>query len=330
MPRLRFLLLGFLIAAAGCLQREPAPQARAEHEAGRTVYNARCYFCHGYSGNARTVAAATLRPAPRDFTAASPGELSVERIERAVREGVPGSAMASFSATLSADEIRRVAAFVHREFVVDKAENTRYHTPENGWPDHARYADAFAFVTGALSADAPWESLTPSQARGKKLYLEACVTCHVRADPARDAVTWESRAVSYPPNRASCLSCHNRERIGTVEDGGDPHSLHDRAPALAGLSALQARGERLFQANCAFCHAADGTGRNWIGAFLEPHPADFTSPDFARRMTRGALRARIAEGKPDASMPAWRTVLAPAEIDAVAAYIERAFSGPLR
>ena len=24
---------------------------------GRAIYNFRCYFCHGYSGNARTVAA---------------------------------------------------------------------------------------------------------------------------------------------------------------------------------------------------------------------------------------------------------------------------------
>ena len=28
----------------------------AENEHGRAVYNFRCYFCHGYSGNARTLA----------------------------------------------------------------------------------------------------------------------------------------------------------------------------------------------------------------------------------------------------------------------------------
>jgi cytochrome c oxidase cbb3-type subunit 3 len=29
---------------------------------------------------------------------------------------------------------------------------------------------------------------------------------------------------------------------------------------VAGLEARERRGEKLFQANCAFCHGADGTG----------------------------------------------------------------------
>ena len=41
-------------------------------------------------------------------------------------------------------------AFVESEFVRAKARNTAYHTAGNGWPDHARYAAAFPFVTGAL------------------------------------------------------------------------------------------------------------------------------------------------------------------------------------
>ncbi|HEX6266168.1 MAG TPA: c-type cytochrome [Burkholderiales bacterium] len=300
------------------------------HEAGRTVYNARCYFCHGYSGDARTVAAASLQPPPRDFTAAGAG-LTRERIEQAVRHGVPGTAMTSFGKILSDAEMRSVAAFVEREFVRERAPNTRYHTPANGWPDHERYAEAFPFATGARSAAEPLEALDEAGRRGKRLYLTACVTCHDRGAPAGEAPPWETRAVSYPVNTAACLSCHNREgiRAAAAQDAGDPHSRHDRAPQLPALSEAERRGEGLYQANCAFCHAADGTGRNWIGTFLEPHAADFTAGAFRERMTRAGLRAAIGAGKPGSSMPAWRSVLSPGEIDAVAAYVERAFTGPL-
>lgn len=293
-----------------------------EHEAGRAVYNARCYFCHGYSGDARTVAAKTLATPPRDFTRAAPDELTEARIARAVREGVPGTGMAPFANVLSGEEIARVSAFVQREFVQAKASNTRYHIEANGWPRHERYADAFPFVRGELATDAPQDALSPEQRRGRELFLSACVTCHEERDtPAR----WETRAVSYPPNAASCLSCHNRHGVRVGLDAGDPHSVHDRVPAIAGLSARERRGEALFQANCAFCHAADGTGRNWIGSFLEPHAADFTSAEVRARLDAAALRHTIREGKPGTSMPAWRSVLDAAQVDAVAAYVERAF-----
>jgi cytochrome c oxidase cbb3-type subunit 3 len=240
--------------------------------------------------------------------------------------------------------MQAVAGFVRREFVLAKAPNTRYHTVENGWPDHERYAAAFPFVTGALSLDIPPERLDASQAAGRRLFVSACITCHDRgAGPA----IWEPRAVSYPPSPATCLSCHNREGIPVRQPGasgrslsptyhgrehpadpGDPYSLHDRVPRLAGLDRVEREGERLYQANCAFCHAADGTGRNWIGAFLEPHPTDFTNPAHRARLTASRVAKIAREGVPGSSMPAWKNVLEERDLAAVAAYIERAFLRP--
>ena len=62
-----------LAACDGPAGHGPAPAAAAvatasEHELGRKVYNFRCYFCHGYSGAAKTLAATYLKPLPRDFT----------------------------------------------------------------------------------------------------------------------------------------------------------------------------------------------------------------------------------------------------------------------
>ncbi|MBF0283556.1 MAG: cytochrome c [Magnetococcales bacterium] len=94
---------------------------------------------------------------------------------------------------------------------------------------------------------------------------------------------------------------------------------------MAGLTASEQRGEALYQANCAFCHAADGTGRNWIGSFLEPHPRDLTQPEFMGGMPPGRLKQVIREGLPGTSMPAWGGVLSADQINDVTEYIARVF-----
>ncbi len=87
---------------------------------------------------------ATMLPSvPRAFRGMRPDEMPRERIALAVANGVPGTAMKSFAGTLAPREIEAVSAFVHDEFVVRNAGNTRYHTPENGWPRHERYAAAY-------------------------------------------------------------------------------------------------------------------------------------------------------------------------------------------
>ena len=175
------------------------PQARAqapEHEAGRRIYNFRCYFCHGYSGDARTLAASMLEPAPRDFTRA-PG-LVEARAAAAVRSGIPGSAMASFADTLSPREIELVARFVVAEFVQARAPNTRYHTRANGWPDHERYAGAFPFATGEIPLDRPEASLTGTERAGKQLFMGACISCHDRAKVLDAGAAWQPVAPQRP------------------------------------------------------------------------------------------------------------------------------------
>ena len=90
-------LLAALMPLSGCDGAPPAAPASAPgaqataagtklHERGRAVYNYRCYFCHGYSGDARTLAATYLNPRPRDFTR---GGLDAPAVAAAVGEGHP-------------------------------------------------------------------------------------------------------------------------------------------------------------------------------------------------------------------------------------------------
>jgi cytochrome c oxidase cbb3-type subunit III len=304
-----------------------------DHELGRSIYNFRCYFCHGYSGDAQTLASSYLDPRPRDFNATSADKLSRESMLSAVKNGRAGTAMRGFEGILKPAEIALVTDFVRREFMINKAPNTRYHTAENGWPNHERYAAAFPFATGKIMLDTSAENMTPEQRAGHRLFMTSCVSCHDRAKVSEPGAPWESRPLSYPRNGFS--PGDNYASPGRTGPGAPPkvdaitsatpYHLHDKVPQLSGLSAQQRMGESLYQENCAFCHAADGTGRNWIGSFLEPHPRDLTSPKFMSTMTPERLSGVIRDGLPETSMPAWKSVLKDDEIQAIIAYVGRAF-----
>ncbi len=341
------LLAAAVVALGGCSKSEPHPSgkgtplqsqvvaagsiaATGDLELGRRIYNFRCYFCHGYSGNARTLAATLLTPKPVDFTSISPNSLSRERMLQSIQSGRPGTAMMSFASVLQPNEIAAVTDFVRHEFMVAKAENTRYHTEANGWFNHQRYAAAFPFALGEIPLDTPWEQLTPQQAEGKRLFMTSCVSCHVRARENNEDIHWESRAVSYPRNQFSpgdnppSPNAKNSPPVDAMTSA-TPYHLHDQPPKLEGLTEAEQRGETLFQQNCAFCHAADGTARNWIGSFMEPHPRNLTKSAAMDSMTRTRLRTVIREGLPGTSMPAWKSVLSEPQVEDVIAYVARAF-----
>ncbi len=338
------LALTLALALAACSDRAPpaalapttasvAKPASAEHELGRRIYNFRCYFCHGYSGVAQTLASTYLEPRPRDFKATAPDQLSREKMLEAVKNGHPGTAMRGFDGILKPAEMAAVTDFVRQEFMVAKAVNTRYHTKENGWPEHERYAAAFPFATGKIALDTAPEQLTPGQRAGRHLFMSSCISCHDRSKVNKPGAPWESRPLSYPrngfvpgdnyasPGTAGKASAPKVDAITSAT----PYHLHDKAPALASLSDQERRGETIFQQNCAFCHAADGTGRNWIGSFLEPHPRDLTAAAFMSSMTRERLAGVIRDGLPATSMPAWKAVLPESDVQALVAYIGRAF-----
>jgi cytochrome c oxidase cbb3-type subunit 3 len=313
----RWLLVA-LCAAGGPLEAAPASDT-ALHERGRAVYNFRCYFCHGYSGDARTLATTYLSPRPRDFTTST---LSAQQVAQALRQGRAGTAMKSFAGVISEAEIQAVAAFVAREFVQDKAPNTTYHTVANGWPQHERFAAAYPFARGQVALDTPLRDLNDAQRAGRQLFVTTCISCHDRARVADEGPVWSARPVSYP--RMGFVPGQPNTAPVDAVSSASVYAKHEVVPRLAGLSAVQRRGEALFQANCSFCHGGDGTGKNWIGQFMEPKARDLTQYT-AQSMPVAVLKARIRDGLPDTSMPAWRDVLSPAQTHAVAAYVMRAF-----
>lgn len=237
-----------------------------------------------------------------------------------VTHGKAGTAMKGFINTISETDIKAVVDFVRREFMADKKRNTRYHTLENGWPEHEKYKAAFPFALGDILLDTPWEQLTTEQQVGKRLFMNSCISCHDRAKVTDEGAIWDARPLSYPRNNYS----HRLDQTLDAVSAASVYAIHDRKPVLSKMSELEKLGESVFQGNCAFCHAADGSGRNWIGSFLEPHPRDLTGERVAS-LTDEQLTVVIKDGLSGTTMSAWKNVLSEEQISAVVAYINVAF-----
>lgn len=276
------------------------------------------------------MAARYLDPPPRDFTKSR--ALTRVRIERAVRQGRARTAMRPFASILDDSEIEAVAAFVFDSFVRCTDPNGAYHTAANGWPDHElRNGAAFPFVRGEIPLDTPRADLTAPRRAGLELFRRTCAVCHegVSGDAAvfglppteRGAHAARAHADSAPPERGE----HDEYEEYGHGEGYDEANEHDRQPILPSLTAMQRMGQTLYQRACAQCHAADGTGRNWIGTFLDPSPPPFQEAGQGLRHNDAAMREIILDGRPNSSMPAFRGVLNRPQVGAIIAYVRRAF-----
>jgi cytochrome c oxidase cbb3-type subunit 3 len=237
-----------------------------------------------------------------------------------VTNGRPGTGMVKFSNTLSNREIESVVDYVRLKLMTQENKDAVYHTEENGWADHQRYKQAFPFITGELSLSMPWESLNPEQRRGRELFVSSCIICHDSHETHQNDVVWELSAASYPRK-------HYSHKLGYVDgvSGASVHEMHEQPVSTEGLSEQAIRGRALFLDNCAFCHAPDGTARNWIGSFLEPRPRNFTANTFTQKLTREFLQNTILNGVNGTSMPAWKSVLQQTQIDDLITFMLEAF-----
>lgn len=89
-------------------------------QAGATIYNHMCIFCHGEDGNGGGRAMAYLYPWPRDFRkgvfkhhTTPAGSLPLDSdIFRTISRGIPGTAMPSWRTAMSEEEIYSVIKYI--------------------------------------------------------------------------------------------------------------------------------------------------------------------------------------------------------------------------
>jgi mono/diheme cytochrome c family protein len=108
--------LGIAVALAAL----PLALAAQDTTAGKQVYVKWCAGCHGDAGDGKGIGYTAMLPRPRDFTGAvykirstASGQLPTQAdLERAVDEGLPGTAMPAWKARLSDSERHNVIAYI--------------------------------------------------------------------------------------------------------------------------------------------------------------------------------------------------------------------------
>jgi mono/diheme cytochrome c family protein len=98
----RSLAAALVLAVAGAAHAGDA-------ERGKLIYTSRCSFCHGAAGKGDGAAGVMLKPPATNFTTPEFWKASTpESMKSVIENGKPGTAMVSFKASLTAQQIDQV------------------------------------------------------------------------------------------------------------------------------------------------------------------------------------------------------------------------------
>jgi cytochrome c oxidase subunit 4 len=156
---------------------------------GRELFQVQCVTCHGAEGKGNGVAAAALNPHPRNFTQ-NEGWKNGRRetmVFKTLKEGLAGSAMASF-ATLPSDDRWALAAYVlslgPQPVPKDSPEDFKKIGIDPNSDGGGETIAATVPIDVAMKAMAvsevpiPAGSAPNSQSAGGQLYGQYCASCH--------------------------------------------------------------------------------------------------------------------------------------------------------
>ena len=120
MMRIAIFSLAVVLTPVAVAQQSNDLGTEEQRNAGKVLYDIKCAHCHGYAGDAVSVATPYLRPTPRDFTSGNykfrstaSGELPTrEDLERSIRDGMPYTSMPAWEGILSDAEITNLAYYL--------------------------------------------------------------------------------------------------------------------------------------------------------------------------------------------------------------------------
>lgn len=315
------LLLGTTLTLASATPVAAQPAAPSAHERGRALYERHCAVCHGNDGRGDTPVGRLLKPRPRNFTdPIEMARLTVDRIYHAIKEGRPGTAMASWKDVLTETEIGDVIDYVH------------------GFSSAGKTAPLSA---GQLSLEV-----------GRRIYERECAYCH-GVDGRAD--TGVARVLNPPPrNFADPVAMARvddgrmymaiyRGRPGTAMGGRGElltgpeiidvmryvRTLARPLPAGMTPAQLDVRvGDQIYRQHCIACHGEQGDGRTSVGEHLVPRPRDFTRTQEMAAIGDAELAQAIMRGVPGTAMAPWEGVLNKEDVRRVVVFIRRSFPRP--
>jgi mono/diheme cytochrome c family protein len=320
---------------------------------GKETYVDYCLTCHGCSGNGLGSYAGTMVVTPADFKQEPFRSMPDDQWFWHVSEGVQGTLMPTWKASLSEDEIWQVIRYVQQTFARPVMRD-----PAEGDPP-----DEYAGLTSPVS-------LTVSTLDdGKRIFIRECMVCHGDAgrgggpyaeglqpsppdfgdgsygtlqDPSytdsdyfwriSEGLPWSAmpswklqyseddrwRLVEYI--RVNFTQTEERPTMTELQVSYPDIYLSQTMPEGASFE----EGKRVFLTTCAHCHGLDGLGGGVDGQYLDVQPANLTDPDVTA-MSEGELFTRVTFGVPNSAMPTWGEFLAESARWNVIKYLGDAF-----
>ncbi len=306
------------------------------------LYQNYCSVCHGDKGDGRSHAMRGMVPPPRDFTSPQSAiELNKSRIEIAIREGIPGTAMTGWKTRLSEPQITALSALIETKFLISANVESA--------PEGSRlYAENCSVCHGDSGQGAVWAStgLSPPPVDFSNPSIQSNLSRErmirsVSYGRAETAMTgWKNRladnqielVVDYVINAFMSGSAVQKTfaNTDTKKYAATPDNTRaDMAlPLPDKLQGDITRGTALYMANCSTCHGVGGDGRGPRAYFINPKPRDFLHTSSRASFNRPTLYKVIGKGKLRTEMPAWDKVFNNQQIADVSEFVFKSFINP--
>ncbi|NPV08570.1 MAG: c-type cytochrome [Anaerolineae bacterium] len=299
---------------------------------GKEIYVKYCLTCHGCAGNGLGHYAGTKIVTPADFKQEPVRSMPDDQWFWHVSEGVPGTVMPVWKASLTEQQRWSVIRYVQQVFAAPMARD----------PDEGDPPEPYAGLTNPVPAGI--ETLEA----GKHIFIRECWVCHGDAGRGHgiyrqgleppppdfgdgsygtmDNPTftdadyfWRiSEGVPWTAMPAWKLEYSDEDRWNVVhyirtnftQTEPRPESAAKQTyPEIAMAqtmpdSAAYDPGRQMFLLMCAHCHGLAGLGNGWDGQYLDVSPANFTDPD-VRGLSDGDFFARVTYGLQNSAMPSW-------------------------
>jgi len=289
----------------------------AQPSSGKAIYTRDCAFCHGPNGLADTPVGRILKPRPRRF--ADPVEMARmtdDQIYRAIKEGKPGTAMASWDKVLNEAQIGNVMDYIHQLAGTGQPVDTQQLSLEVG---HRIYDKECAFCHG-LTGQADTDAAKVLRPRPRKF-----------ADPIEMARVDDGRLYAAiklgVPGTAMASWGSLMTPVEIIDVMRYVRSLQEPLPGVVTADQLDITvGGNIYQHYCVTCHGARGDANTPLGQVLAPHPRNFTNRKAMAKLSDRQMTAAIMQGKPGTAMASWAGILNPQDIRRVIRYIRARFA----
>ncbi len=198
-------------------------------------------------------------------------------------------------------------------------------------------------LAAALGTGPGVASAASNAFEGRRLFTTYCLVCH---GPKGDGHGPLANAMKKTPAnllKPDVIAKSDRELYQTIDSGKShdeilgmprwttilpPPQVEDIVAYIRFLERSPyplvgdpQRGRETYRTYCTICHGADGKGDGVMTQLLPIHPADHTNRKTMDAISNEDLARTIADGELVKYMPAWKSVLSPAEIESLVGYI---------